>query len=263
MKCCGEMIVAVTLVLSSMARADDAAGLSAFDAGTAARHNEAVARGHFLTAAKEFARAIELGGETPARLRMLGLASLHAGELPQAIRAFRRGLQLSPDDNAMREGLEFARGRVTYQHPDEHLALVPPPPEFAAPARLMRRYGILAIALSGAVGWLAVGRWLVTRRRAWLMLAIALLAATATLAIGWMGERFVRDKYNARPIGVVRESHVLRRGDGPSYLPRRDSPLPPGVELSVLQQRNGWVHVELADGSLGWLRRGALLMESD
>ncbi len=42
-------------------------------------------------------------------------------------------------------------------------------------------------------------------------------------------------------------------GNSDEYPRRVEGRLPAGVELRVLGERGGWLHVELADGSAGWV----------
>ena len=45
----------------------------------------------------------------------------------------------------------------------------------------------------------------------------------------------------------------LRTGNSDEYPRRQDARLPAGVELKVLNERGGWLHVELANGVAGWV----------
>jgi hypothetical protein len=51
----------------------------------------------------------------------------------------------------------------------------------------------------------------------------------------------------------------LRTGNGFSYPPRLDGPLPAGLEAKVLHQRGGWLQLELSNGAVGWLPANAVL----
>jgi hypothetical protein len=54
--------------------------------------------------------------------------------------------------------------------------------------------------------------------------------------------------------GVVTVSEIVaRQGDGPNYAPSFEAPLHAGTEFEVLEQRPGWLHIELSDGSEGWI----------
>jgi hypothetical protein len=98
-----------------------------------------------------------------------------------------------------------------------------------------------------------------TRRRRWLFVASTTLLLAAVPAVGstvlWQRER--RDVM--APVLVVARDCPLRIGNGASYPPRLDAPLPRGAEVRRLFERNGWYQVELASGVVGWLPREAVV----
>ena len=47
----------------------------------------------------------------------------------------------------------------------------------------------------------------------------------------------------------------LRTGNNDEYPKRLDPRLPAGVEMKVLGERGGWLHVELSGGAVGWVPR--------
>ena len=54
--------------------------------------------------------------------------------------------------------------------------------------------------------------------------------------------------------GVITATEVVaRQGDGPNYPPSFKDPLHAGTEFRLLEQRPGWLHVELADGTDAWI----------
>jgi Bacterial SH3 domain len=48
----------------------------------------------------------------------------------------------------------------------------------------------------------------------------------------------------------------VRTGNSDEYPKRLEGRLPPGVELKILGERGGWLHVELARGGAGWVPKG-------
>jgi hypothetical protein len=105
---------------------------------------------------------------------------------------------------------------------------------------------------------MALGWWIVTRRPRWLTVFSLCLAIALLAAGGWLLDRQDRQS-RAGPFAVLRRAETLRRGDSAAFLPRRESPLPPGVEVRILGERRQWTQVELADGTVGWLSPGSLL----
>ena len=54
--------------------------------------------------------------------------------------------------------------------------------------------------------------------------------------------------------GVITASEVVaRQGDGPNYPPSFKDPLHAGTEFKLLEQRPGWFHIELSDGTKAWI----------
>jgi SH3-like domain-containing protein len=47
---------------------------------------------------------------------------------------------------------------------------------------------------------------------------------------------------------------VVRKGNGEGYDPQFEQPLHDGIEFRVIEQRGGWLRIELADGNQGWVR---------
>jgi len=180
---------------------------------------------------------------------------LLAGELSQAIYAYYWGFIRYPDDAEIRRCLEYARSRVAYAGPAEREALAPRPDLFAWPTPLMQANSWILVAAIGCISWFCFGRWLVTRRPRWILVFALGLAVACGLAVISLGGHWDRPRYGA----VVSEPVILRTGDGPSYLPRREMPLPAGVEVRLITNTGGWGQVELADGTVGWLPMGSLV----
>jgi tetratricopeptide (TPR) repeat protein len=52
---------------------------------------------------------------------------------------------------------------------------------------------------------------------------------------------------------ITAEEVVARQGDGQNYAASFKAPLHAGTEFDLLEQRAGWFHVRLSDGSEGWI----------
>jgi hypothetical protein len=58
--------------------------------------------------------------------------------------------------------------------------------------------------------------------------------------------------------GVIIASSVMaRQGDGQNYPPSFKDPLHAGTEFELLEQRPDWLHIQLEDGSDGWISDNA------
>ena len=65
----------------------------------------------------------------------------------------------------------------------------------------------------------------------------------------------VEANYRARTcFGVITAPEVVaRQGDGPNYPASFKDPLHAGTEFELIEQRPGWLQIELADGSDAWI----------
>ncbi len=55
--------------------------------------------------------------------------------------------------------------------------------------------------------------------------------------------------------GVITADDVtVRKGNGEGFEPQFEQPLHQGVEFSIIEQRNDWIHIRLPDNNSGWIR---------
>jgi hypothetical protein len=231
---------------------------SAYQAGLAARADAATARPHFTLAAECYEHLWERGSRTATTARNMAQSRYLAGDLGRAIRDYRRGLRVAPHDRDLRQGLAFAREQVAYPLTGD-LVDVARPRDVTSPLdRLpvtIPRLGWLAIGLS-AVGWIALARaWMTGRGGLALFSGTLILAAIGLGGWLWWETDRARSRWGAPAAVVVAPGAELRTGNSDEYPRRLDGRLPPGVELRVLGERGGWLHVELAGGTAGWIPR--------
>jgi uncharacterized protein YgiM (DUF1202 family) len=53
---------------------------------------------------------------------------------------------------------------------------------------------------------------------------------------------------------LVAKEVVVRKGNGEGYDLQFAEPLHEGLEFTVVEQRGGWIHMELSNGQQGWVR---------
>jgi hypothetical protein len=193
--------------------------------------------------------------------RNLGNAYLLAGELPQAILAYRRGLRLAPRDTALRENLTQARALVAY--PEEG-SFARPVPDIRPPwlPGIGPRWLFAGAVLLYGVAWVQLTRWLMVRRRRLLGLGLAGLVGagvlTAVLVVLQRSEKVEAD----HPLVVIADDDVLlRKGNGEAFGARYATPVNRGVEARLLYVRGGWLQIELSGGEVGWVPRRATLVD--
>lgn len=225
------------------------------------RTDSATARPRFARAAEMFDSAWVRGPyrRTPQLALNRGRAHLLADELPQAIRAFRDGLDLAPWDAELQAGLAHCRAKVAYPTeavPAEHVR----PDPVASLRNRISPIDLLAItALFSLLLTIGLARRFTTDDGWFTFLNV--IGAVGLLAVAAAG--IVIDQQNQserdRPVVVVMADTVLRSGNGPSFPARTDAPLPRGAEVRELGRRGGWVQVELAGGAVGWLPEASVL----
>jgi hypothetical protein len=200
------------------------------------------------------------GSASNARFYNMGNAHFLANQLPEAIFAYRRGLRLDPNDQDMRDNLDYVRARVSYPFGDRGR-----PEEDTWPSWLYRPSTFVVLFVTMALYAMAcalVTLWLMTRRRAHLVRASILLLLGIACGFFWIVLQNDNDWQDRQPLVVIREDRLpLRQGNGPSYPANADLPvLSRGMEARRLHERGGWLQIQFAGGETGWVEKSALLV---
>jgi hypothetical protein len=230
-----------------------------FAEGVRLRQAADKARPHFQAAATCLEELRRRGAHNPILFRDLGNAYLLAGDLPQAILSYHRGLHLAPADDALRQNLTQAREQVVY--PPEG-SLGRPGNERRPPwlPRLPSEWLVIAAFVFYSLAWLSLTRWWMTRRGRLLVGGlVAFLAAgvvTAALVVT------VQQQETHPLVVIARDGVLLRRGDGLRFPLRYETPVNRGVEARLLFERGAWVQIELAGGEIGWVPRDYVLIDT-
>ncbi len=225
---------------------------SKFRAATELRNDDVAGRRAFRAAAVDYDNARRYIGETPKLRLMEANACVLGDRIPVAIYFYRCGLAGDPDDRDLRRGLEFARMRVAYSSSEEREALTPKFTIFQQIRLEVHRWGAILVAGFGVFGWWTLRRWIITRKPWLLALAAPALLVMVSVVVVWLVDHSAREAEAMEVHAVVQVAEVLRSGDGPSFTPVRESPLPPGVEVRIFKHE-AWSQVQLADGTIGWL----------
>jgi hypothetical protein len=162
----------------------------------------------------------------------------------------------------LRANLAYARGQVVY--PESGNFGRPPvdrlPPWLPRPAPAT--WLLLYLACYSA-GWLAIPRWLMTRRGGWLGIGLGAFGVAAVLAGVLALQAWTVRQEAVHPLAIVADDGVvLRAGNGQAYPPRYPTPLNRGVEARLLYQRGSWLQIELAGGQVGWAPAAAVLVDT-
>jgi hypothetical protein len=238
-----------------------AAADAAYRSGIEARADAALARPHFIRAAETYEAAWDSETQTAAVARNMAQSRYLAGDLGGCIRDYRRGLRHFPHDQDLRAGLAFAREQVLYPHTGD-LADAARPRESGSPLDRLPlsfvRLAGLAVVIAG-LGWLTLARAWVTARGGLALIGGAMVVVAA-VGGGWLWwEDGRRRAHFGEPTAVVTSATDLRTGNSEEYPRRLDARLPAGVELKILGKRGGWLHVEMAGGTVGWVPKGQVV----
>ena len=208
----------------------------------------------FRRAERLFAAAIEDSGGSGELYANLGNASLQAERLGPAVLAYRRALLMDPSLERARQNLLHARGML----PD----WVPSPPEvgvldsfFVWHEKVSRsdRLDLAALAFTAAMLSLAASLafGLISARYLTGLASAVWLALLASLAFD--------PSRAAGSEGVVVAREVLARAADSINAPSRfGEPLPSGTELRILEDRGGWLQIELYNGRNAWVVSSAV-----
>ena len=181
-----------------------------------------------------------------------GNAALGAQDRGHAVLAWRRALRVDPGNERAVRNLQWLRDRLPVWLPRPASAGALDSLLFwrnrLTPAQL-HLIGGFAFALA-VVLWVPWGR----RGRAWRRAAAApalvvwvAAAASALLADGQEDDGV-----------IVVDGATLRSADSVGASPAFANPLPAGTEFTVIEDRDAWLRIALADGTTGWVAGSAI-----
>lgn len=209
---------------------------------------------HFAESERFFAAAIEAGANGADNWTNLGSAALQAERLGPAILAYRRALLLDPGNERAGQNLAYARELLPdwLPRPSEDGVL----DSFFFWQRSLTRGSrvdwaagcFFLAALAFAVGYaLRVG----ALRGAGIFLALVWLALIASIGLD-------PDSRASREGVIIVPETVGRAADSINAPLRFGESLPSGAEVRILEDRGGWLHVELFNGRDAWLVESAV-----
>jgi len=200
-------------------------------------------------AQRMFGALIEGGAENAALQTNLGNAALQAEDLGHAILAYRRALLLDPSHSRARQNLIHARSLLADWVPRPAAGGVLDSFFFwhEATSRATRTRIAAACFALACLGFAAA-----ILRRSALPRFVAIQASCAWLVL--MASLAFDPARGARDEGVVVASEATARSADSINAPSRFAqPLPAGSEVKVLEDRGGWIQIELHNGRNAWL----------
>ena len=184
-----------------------------------------------------------------------GNAALQAELIGEAVLAYRRAQLVDPDHPRAHQNLEQTRAQlpawVPRRDPEGTLESF-----FLWHHTLSRPERTLAASIAFAVALLLVSvavRW----RRPWLrnIAVLPALAWAALLVSLWLEP--ATDP--AEAVVVASQGTAALSADSPRARPVYAEPLPPGVELRILEERPGWLRIRVhGDRRDAWVRAGSV-----
>lgn len=203
----------------------------------------------FARAQRGFASLVEDGVATAPLFVALGNAALQAQDAGTAVLAYHRALRLDPDERAARQNLEHVRGRLP--------SWVPRPDDAEGfrglfDERLLPRvWRVRGAAIAFLLAALALVLSVRERPGAWRGVAVSGFVVWGLLLVSTFAGR-EGDRSLAVLVAAETEARSADSALAPRALPEA---LPSGVEVALLEERDGWARVRLANGRDVWVRR--------
>jgi tetratricopeptide (TPR) repeat protein len=221
-------------------------------ADQAAATNPEKAKFLYQQAAMRYESIVEKGKIHNGKLYYnIGNAYFRTGDIGRAILNYRRALQYIPNDANLRQNLSYARNRRLDKIDEPQDTRVFKTLFFwhydlSTPTR------ILLFSIFFAAIWIfAMIRRLV--RKAFLNWALAIsLALTVVMAGSLTAEAITL--YRVTPGVIIDPSVVARKGNSDAYAPSFNEPLHAGTEFVLIEKRDDWYYVRLADERTCWVR---------
>lgn len=208
----------------------------------------------FRRAERLFTSVIEQADANADLYANLGNAALQAEHLGSAVLAYRRALVLDPDHSRASQNLEHVRGLAPAWVPrPETSALFDSFFQWHRTVSQAERALAASIAFAAAAFLFALGIVIrsVAARNASLLPGAVFVALLASMAL---------DPASAdRNQAVVVAREVVARSADSIHAPARFArPLPPGTEVEILESRDDWLRIALANGREAWLRASSV-----
>jgi tetratricopeptide (TPR) repeat protein len=176
------------------------------------------------------------------------------GDLGRAILNYKRAALYIPQDENLKQNLEFARSRRADRIEIEERERIFKTLFFLhydVPSRI--RLHVFAAAFAAV--WILAALMLFFEWPALRTLLVVTAVASSLLLVSILVEGIQAGR---NPEGVITAREVVaRKGDAETYQPSFTEPLHAGTEFEAIETRPGWILIELGSGSRGWIPQGA------
>jgi tetratricopeptide (TPR) repeat protein len=209
------------------------------------------AREQYGSALLHYERLVRDDGVRNGRLYYnIGNVHFRLGDIGLAILNYERAVLYMPRDENVRANLEYARSRRIDRvelEESERIFKTLFFLHYDVPLRI--KLAIFTVLFAFI--------WIFASFRLFLDLAAlrTLIIIPAVVSGLFLASIVVESVDAARnPEGVVTAREVVaRKGDAETYQPTFTEPLHSGTEFVLLEERSGWFHIELEDGSRCWI----------
>ena len=224
-------------------------GRAAYQEAMALDGNASARKAAFARAAVALGEAARAHPDRPELLTDWGNAALAGGDIATATLAYRRALAIDASTARARHNLAWLRNRQGEAFRPSTGGAADTLFFFHAWPRT-RKLLVGAAAFAAAI--LLFVPWGGRRRRGLVGLSVIPLAVWLAMSASALVED---DHAND---AIVMDDVVLRAADSMGAPPALATPLPRGVEITLLERRDAWIRVRIANGTSGWVPSGAI-----
>lgn len=213
--------------------------------------NPEKAKSLYQQAAMRYESLVTKGGIHNGRLYYnIGNAYFRTNDLGRAILNYRRALQYIPNDPNLRQNLSYARKQrldkiVEPQDTRVFKTLFFWHYDLSTPSRIL-----LFTFFFAAVWIFAIVRRFA--RRAFLGWALVIALALTVIMGGSLAAEAITLS-RVTPGVIIDPSVVARKGNSDAYAPSFTEPLHAATEFELIEKRDGWYEIRLADDRTCWL----------
>lgn len=181
----------------------------------------------------------------------LGNIYFRMGDMGRAILNYRRAERFTPNDTNLQRNLSYARRSCQDSVREQEAAKV-------MKTLFFWHYDIPASIREGLFIVFFCGFWLVAILRlrfkrpwsVWLMAAAAVIALAMAASLAF--QEWSENRH--RPGVILAREVVARKGNSESYDKSFKEPLHAGTEFTLLELRDDWMEIKLADGKSCWIK---------
>jgi tetratricopeptide (TPR) repeat protein len=229
--------------------------LWANDYGTLYKNaNEAYKKGLYPQAISYYRQILDSGGQAEAVYFNLGNAYFKTGDVPSALLYYEKAHKLAPSDEDVNFNIYFANSKTTDK--------VEPAPEFFVTQwwhSVILFFPVRTLSVLSIV-FCITGSGLLVLYLFTSVVAVKKLSFYAGILLLLSGLTFVflagrqKDYFNDHHQAIIFSGSVNVRS-GPGDQAAILFILHDGTKVDILDNSNGWIKIELANGNQGWIRQ--------